>query len=225
MSISPLGLRTARCKKVTLTIGLSKLSASSLCAFPFVCVFSAAWSPAGGSHSLAYWFIYHLLLELAPGLLSCDSQQLEIFSNKRAFSEPSIVYLSTENKVYAGKKTFQNNQQCKHMSVLHKLLEKMLQSAQQACFFGHPQEIIEHHSGFLLLNNHYWTPESVLFLKLPQPCRSLSFHFYLVQTFTLSNPQAFGKKNSLDWVLSLSALFSSFISLPSPSYLLRKLIH
>lgn len=145
----------AHCKKITLTKGLSKLSASSLFYFPFCLCFFLLHGPLLVGHT-------HLHIGL---FITCGwswhqgSFPLRV-SNWRysATKEPSlnqgIVYLSTENKVDAGKKTFPNNSINIGLFYINSL-RRHYSLLSRPGFFGCPQEMIEHDSGFLLLNRHY----------------------------------------------------------------------
>lgn len=142
-------------------------------------------------------------------------------ATKKPSLNQSIVYLSTENKVYDGTKAFQNNTNSVNICLFYINSLRCYSLLSRLVLFGHPQEIIEHQSGFLLLNNHYRTLETVLFYNCCSPVdfqvSSSILHKHLLSA-TLKQLE----KSSLDWVLSPSVLFLIFISLPCLCYPLRK---
>lgn len=113
---------------------------------------------------------------------------------QKTFSEPKhCLFKHWEQSIRWNKGISKQHQQCKHMSILHKLLE-MLQSAQQACFVRTPSGDHWTSVWFPATEQPLPNPWDCALLQLLQPCRFPSFQFYLAQTFTLSNPQAVGKK-------------------------------
>lgn len=208
----------ARCKKVTLTGGLSKLSASSLFWFPFcLWVFSCYMVPC--------WWVHTLL---PTGLfITCGWSWHQDFFSLRvsnwrcwATNEPSlnqsIVYLSTENKVYAGKKKhfkttnsvniclFYINSLRGCYSLLSRpvflaTLRRSLNITLVSCYWTAITELWRLHS--------FWNCNSLVNLWV-----SISSLYKHLLSATLKHSEK--KKYSLDWALSISALFSSFILLP-----------
>lgn len=161
-----------------------------------------------------------------PGLLSFESQQLETLSNKGAFPEPKHClfkhweqstcwkkrYFKTTNSVNICLFYINSLRRCYSLlsrPVFLATLRRSLNITLVSCYWTAITELWRLHS--------FWNCNSLVNLWV-----SISSLYKHLLTATLKH---LGKKNSLDWILSLSALFPSFILFPSPSYPLRKLRH